>query len=135
MRYRQAGFLIALFSIAALRAGAAAAESYLVDGIPMALSLSPGLCPLSRDDPNAVEAYASQDRIHAANNTVIVIAVPCAGQTKLDPTTYAIWLVTGPKGRTTVVPEAYSRADIIGQLSSASETFDFTAASRAQHRR
>jgi hypothetical protein len=130
MRSIRCALPYALFMAAVVCAGGAEADTYVVDGIPMELALSPGLCPLSRSDPVAAKLYRSQDQIHAAFNSVVVIAVPCAGESNLDPTTYAIWLSAAPKGRATVIPQAYGRADVIGELAKTSETFDFDAASR-----
>lgn len=111
-----------LFAVG-LVAGPAAAERVPVGPDALELLVPAGYCVLSESYPVERGILEQQRRLQAGRNRVLLAMALCAELARLrkgdlgDLRNYGLWLLNTPSDRPALVPDQYSRLDIINEIS------------------
>jgi len=105
------------------------------DGTVFKLEIPNGFCALKRADAKEKPAYDMQDKLQAAQNGVLLIAVSCdeiesvrAGKPWQR---WTIWLLNGPKDHPMQLPNGITRDAVVAELVKAFPSIDLKQMSQS----
>jgi hypothetical protein len=105
----------------ALYVSVADADVMQSDGVSASLELPKAFCALGRTHPVDKQLYEMQDRMQASANGVVIFAVACdevEGARKGQRLKrWALWLINGPVGKHSKIPDGMSREAVTEELS------------------